>query len=79
MESQTTYPIYTSPGEKRNIVEGLEIVGHERGQCGAMGRFDLGKTIIDAGTEVSEGRVVTAPQGVLLHEFPQPLDQIEIR
>ena len=54
-------------------------MGHECGQCGAVGGFDLRETIIDAGTEVSEGRVVTAPQGVLLHEFPQPLDQVEIR
>ena len=54
-------------------------MGHERGQYGTVSVFDVGETIIDAGTEVSEGRVVTAPQGVLLHEFPQPLDQVEIR
>jgi len=71
-------PRYTSPSGKRNIAKGRETAGHECGQYGAVSGLDLGETVIDTGTELSGSRVIAAPQGVLLHDFPQPLDQVEV-
>jgi hypothetical protein len=33
---------------------------------------------VDRGLEVSQARVVLVPQCLLLHQAPQPLDQIEV-
>src|SRR5512135_811257 len=74
-----TFHEYTSPGQKLRFLKGLEPERQQGLDRSSVLALDPFQTLRDRCLEPGEVFVVPAGQALLLHELPQPLDQVQVR